>query len=124
MVKNLLHINFLTLKFASSIYREACIMDDNPENDRIILKNSVILFLFMPDNVNSIDGIENSINPLNMKDNSLLISFDIMADGIVKIVIIPNILIRVIKEKDIVSFNSLTKTRFVSLFFMVSIVVL
>ena len=83
-------------KFASLINRDACNIDDNPEKERIALKNNTILFLFILSRVSSIEGIENSIKPLYIKENSLFIAFDIILQGIEDITIIPNILIRVL----------------------------
>lgn len=40
-------------------------IEDSDEKERIVLKKRTIIFLFNEDRDMAIDGIENSINPLN-----------------------------------------------------------
>lgn len=94
----LLVINCLLFKEASFIKIVACIIEDSEEKERIVLKKSTIVFLFKDDRDNVIDGIENSINPLNRYEMLLVKILFIMLQGIENITIIPKIFNRVLKE--------------------------
>ena len=91
-------INFLKFKEQSFINKFACINDDIPEKESIMLSNKVILFLFEFRLVKVIEGIENSIIPCIRREIWEVNKLDIILQGMLKRTMIPSIFIRVSKE--------------------------
>ena len=91
-------MNCLVLNLASSMNRDACNKEDKPENDSIELKRITIIFLFVFNKDNCMEGMENSIRPLKRNECVPFIKFSIILQGIENNVITPKILSKVLKE--------------------------